>query len=553
MDAAISRHFVTVDGAFGRREVHFRRAGAGPVVMLLHQSPQSSREMEALMHAWSHAFTLIAPDTPGYGFSAPLRPGSGAEAGLGIDDFATATLELADHLGLARFGVYGFHTGASIGTAMAAARPDRVAAVAANGLVMLRNDEREAILREYLPPLEPRWDGGHLAWLWARLREQTIFFPWHDRRAATRLDFDVPSPERLQAALEEFLAAGDHHADAYFAAFTDQAGQRLPVLRSAVLVTASAQDPLAGHLGRIGPRSASVSVAVSANGAAALDNCFAHLRRHPGDVAPPLPAILRAAGNAGGSSYQGATGRQVRLLHTPARTGGKRHTVVLLHPPGQSADGTTMLAHALAAHADVIAADLPGHGASDRPHVDADSPGSMLTAVTDQLAAALVGALANPAPESVVLAAIGSSAPLARRLHAALGLSTSLVLVNPPCWTADDRTAWLKSGLPALAPVWSGGHLLEAWHMVRDGRLFSPWFRRDPAGIRAGEPDLDDRRIHDEVRDLLRAGGAWQPLMRDLLLDADPVLAEPATITLSSGDDNPPDWPAILKRTEPAR
>ena len=73
------------------------------------------------------------------------------------------------------------------------------------------------------------------------------------------------------------------------------------------------------------------------------------------------------------------------------------------------------------------------------------------------------------------------------------------------------------AGLPALTPVWSGGHLLEAWHLVRDSRLFSPWFRREPAGIRPGEPDLDDARIQRDVRDLLRANGAWQALLRDAL------------------------------------
>jgi hypothetical protein len=52
---------------------------------------------------------------------------------------------------------------------------------------------------------------------------------------------------------------------------------------------------------------------------------------------------------------------------------------------------------------------------------------------------------------------------------------------------------------------------------VRDGRLFTPWFRRDRSGIRHDEPDLDDYRIQLEVRDLLRANGAWQALLRDAL------------------------------------
>jgi hypothetical protein len=53
--------------------------------------------------------------------------------------------------------------------------------------------------------------------------------------------------------------------------------------------------------------------------------------------------------------------------------------------------------------------------------------------------------------------------------------------------------------------------------MVRDSRLFSPWFRRERGGIRHDEPDLDDHRIQLEVRDLLRSNGAWQALLRDAL------------------------------------
>lgn len=207
MHNQVSRHFVTIDGRWGPRQVHYRRAGAGPAVLLLHQSPQSSREMVDLMRRWALHFTLIAPDTPGYGSSDPLGP-----AIVPIADFAAATLEFADAIGIRRFGVYGYHTGASVGAWLAAANAERVSALAANGLVQLTDAERSNILGKYLPPLVPSWDGSHLAWLWARVREQTVFFPWHERSAATRMDFDMPEPNRLHASLMEFLRAGDHYA-----------------------------------------------------------------------------------------------------------------------------------------------------------------------------------------------------------------------------------------------------------------------------------------------------------------------------------------------------
>ncbi|MGZ7144859.1 alpha/beta fold hydrolase, partial [Streptococcus pyogenes] len=81
----------TIDGRWGPRQVHYRRSGQGPALVLLHQSPQSSRELAALMQRWSVHFTLIAPDTPGYGQSDPLGPAS-----LGIADFAEALGEFVD-------------------------------------------------------------------------------------------------------------------------------------------------------------------------------------------------------------------------------------------------------------------------------------------------------------------------------------------------------------------------------------------------------------------------------------------------------------------------
>ena len=125
-----TRHFVTLDGRWGPRQVHYRRAGAGPTVLLLHQSPQSSREMVDLMRRWSLHFTVIAPDTAGYGQSDALGP-----AEVSVGDFADALLEFTDAIGLRRFGIYGYHTGATIGLWLASAHPERVTAVAANGLV----------------------------------------------------------------------------------------------------------------------------------------------------------------------------------------------------------------------------------------------------------------------------------------------------------------------------------------------------------------------------------------------------------------------------------
>ena len=111
----ITRHFASITmGRWGARQVHYRRAGSGPVVIMFHQSPLSSRDMLAAMERWKTHFTCIAPDSPGFGLSDPL-----AVASADMRDFADAAIEFMDALGIERAAVYGFHTGAMISAAIA--------------------------------------------------------------------------------------------------------------------------------------------------------------------------------------------------------------------------------------------------------------------------------------------------------------------------------------------------------------------------------------------------------------------------------------------------
>ncbi|MGA1498552.1 MAG: alpha/beta fold hydrolase, partial [Steroidobacteraceae bacterium] len=109
MTQPVGREFISLpQSRFGPRQVHVRRAGRGPAVLLLHQSPLSSRAVLPLLGRLSAAHNCIAPDTPGYGLSDPLP------AGVDMEGLAAAVIELADTLGLEQFALYGFHTGAMI-------------------------------------------------------------------------------------------------------------------------------------------------------------------------------------------------------------------------------------------------------------------------------------------------------------------------------------------------------------------------------------------------------------------------------------------------------
>jgi pimeloyl-ACP methyl ester carboxylesterase len=498
----LKRHFVTIDGRWGPRQVHYRRAGTGAVVLLLHQSPQSSREMVPLMERWSAHFTVIAPDTPGYGQSDPLPA-----AEVTIEDLADALLEFVDAIGARRFGVYGFHTGASIGLALAHRHPERLTAIAANGVVVLTAGERQHILACYLPAVEPRWDGSHLAWLWARLREQTVFFPWHDRALANRMNLDVPPAAALQASLLDFLRAGDHYATAYRAAFVFATERTLPDLRVPALLTAAPSDPLHAHLARIAQRSRAVEIRPADTPPATLDLSLHHLLAHRGDPClPPAPA-RPVPGRLWQQMVQTSAGQvRARLALT-----GRHEPVVALHDVGGSADTIVRLLDPGLDERPAVALDLPGHGETE---VTVRQSGPSVRDCADVVAATLSALGLN----EIIVLGTGAGALVALDLmrrdatrHVRAGL------IDLPLLTDELRRAYRDQGLPSLQPTWHGGHLLLAWHMLRDGRLFFPWFRRTSASARRIEPDLDERRLQLELRELFKASGAWQNLLSDAL------------------------------------
>ena len=122
--------------------------------------------------------------------------------------------------------------------------PDRVKAIACNGVLVLTDSELENIRRHYLPPYKPQWDGSHLSWLWSRMREQLVFFPWHERKEEARMRFDISSPEILHENSIEIMRAGDKYRQAYGAAFEYRLEKFVPELTVPALITAGVSDPL---------------------------------------------------------------------------------------------------------------------------------------------------------------------------------------------------------------------------------------------------------------------------------------------------------------------
>ena len=496
---AVNRHFVSIRGKHGPRQVHYRRAGEGPCLLLLHQSPQSSLEYVELMKDWGRHFTVIAPDTPGYGASDPIEGDQ-----LTMADFADCVAEFIRALGIAKTGLYGFHTGAAMAVETAVRHPGLVTAVAVNGYGAFNEEEQAGLLKNYLPAFAPAFDGSHLAWLWARLRQQLMFFPWYDLRASTRINYDLPSPERLQQEVLEFLRAGDHYRTAYGCAFAHDGAEAVARLAVPCLVTAWAGDVLASQLERLPPPPEGVAVHSSPTRQSALDNCFELLSAHPAPPPPALPPTQALEGRLW-SEMVAIPGGQVRVYRNTDAAG---ITVAVQHDAAGSGRTVQALAESLIGSHPVLAVELPGHGDSDNTIGEGDVSVAdyreALQQVLDALGLDSVAGYGVWGGGSVLLDLAIAYPGRVRRLAI-----TGLIDHAP-----EEQAGLLAHYTPEIKPAWHGGHLLEAWHMMRDQGVYFPWYSRKAATQLKGEPHLDADMVHRRVVEVLRAPVMWRKAYR---------------------------------------
>lgn len=507
MTGRITRHFVSV----GSRRVHYTRAGEGPAVVLLHESPCSAKSLAIPQSVLAEQFTAIAPDTPGFGLSDPL-PLDKPE----IADFADALAETLTALGIRQAAVYGRHTGASIAVEFARRHPEQCTMAVADGYPVYSGPQRESRLTDYLKPIVPSWEGAHLLWLWFRYREQHVFWPWHAQTAAHRADQDVPDLGFLHRGVVEFLEAGDGYRLAYAAAFRHggQGLSVLPDLHVPVCFAARQGDSLFRTLSLF--PSDSWTAALDQDEAVAARETMALLARHPAPAAPAAEPCAPLPGRTT-TSYIDLGGAQL-LLRSAGEAHGGIPMLVLHDVPGSSALLDPLLLR-LGEQRRVLAFDLLGQGESIAPDDWTPSVGvwaeSLLTAL-DRLGIARVHIYGHGSG-GVIGAVLASRAP---------DRVASLHLGAPPALPAEGRALFAAGYAPSAQPESDGSHLLRVWHHLRDQELWWPWHERTRAAARSGEPEIDPQTLTRRARECLKQPmhyqASWQTVLsyglRELLL-----------------------------------
>jgi len=133
-------------------EIFYREAGnpENPTILLLHGFPTSSHMFRNLIPALADRYHVVAPDYPGYGFSA--MP-SVAEFEYSFDNMAQIIEQFTDEIGLEKFSLYLMDYGAPIGFRLATSQPERIETL----IIQNGNAYIEGINNDFWEPIQAYW------------------------------------------------------------------------------------------------------------------------------------------------------------------------------------------------------------------------------------------------------------------------------------------------------------------------------------------------------------------------------------------------------------
>ena len=132
--------------------IFYREAGDPnrPTILLLHGFPTSSHMFRNLITELADEYHLVAPDYPGYGFSAmPVVD----DFDYSFDHMARLIEQFVDAIGLNRYSLYLMDYGAPIGFRIAVNQPERIDAL----IVQNGNAYIEGIDNDFWEPIREYW------------------------------------------------------------------------------------------------------------------------------------------------------------------------------------------------------------------------------------------------------------------------------------------------------------------------------------------------------------------------------------------------------------
>ncbi|MFE9324286.1 alpha/beta fold hydrolase [Nocardia sp. NPDC052278] len=121
---AVADDYIDPDSRFAiveGRNLHYKRAGTGPSVLLLHGSGSSLHCFDQVAAALSSSFDVIRPDLPGFGLTGPR-----ADRDYRIQTYAKTVAAFLDSIGVSNASVVGNSLGGNIAWNFTLDYPQRV-------------------------------------------------------------------------------------------------------------------------------------------------------------------------------------------------------------------------------------------------------------------------------------------------------------------------------------------------------------------------------------------------------------------------------------------
>lgn len=233
----------------GESQVHYRTAGpaSGRPIVMLHQSPGSSKQLEGLISELSaRGRHVFAPDTAGNGDSDP-HPAAVPT----IENLAQTAFAAIEQGVDGPFDLYGSHTGASIAMEIAIAHPDKVRRLIIDGMGLYSSTEQSDVLDHYAREILPDQEATHLMKVWHFCRDQHLFWPYYNRTAEGRMPGGLPDIDYLHDFVVEVLKAMRSYHHSYRAAFRHPKRDRLPLIQAPTIVVCSPSDMLHGYFKQV--------------------------------------------------------------------------------------------------------------------------------------------------------------------------------------------------------------------------------------------------------------------------------------------------------------
>lgn len=489
----VTRHFVNV----GDRQVHYRRVGEGPAVLLVHETPMTGVMLMPLAHKLAAlGMTAIALDTPGYGISDKLPQPQWPDYPM-IEDYADALVETIPALGMPKAHIYGSHTGALIVLEAGVRHPDGVSGVVVDGIPIFSKQLNMALVHEQNIPDYPRLQNGtHLLMLWHRYRDHILYWPWWNLRGDASLPFALPSARWLQDRWLDWILPGNLYARSYHGAFRYETEPALRTTRARTVLSAHDGDFLKWGMESL-PKSQLKRVDYAR---------MSHERHAPWmvkwlnaeklEAAPAAPEPAQLEGRIS-RTYAADGNRQLLVRRQADAAVAGRRPLVLIPDAPDSGSGLLPLLKELARTRPVHAIDTAGNGGSDPLAKKAP-------AVADYVAS-YVKAIRSLGLKDFDLYGRGAGAVIALEIALAMPRAVGkLVLDDVPLHAKDDRLRLLKHPHISLEPELDGTHLQRAWTMVRDHEIHFPWFDRVPAARRHNDMPAAEE-IHRRVLEVLKS------------------------------------------------